>query len=168
MPTVKNVGEPCAGEPHARIDGGREETSVSRQRRAMPGASRLPDQPLAELGERLASRGTRSLKTNGSARSLGTAAVENKVVQRAVDDLFSAIYEADLFGCSYGFRPRRSRPRRPTTTLTSQKGPTRPRPSPPPAQPPGAFRQTIALPCNPISTIDPHTRRTDKRGPHRK
>jgi hypothetical protein len=30
MPTVKNVGEPCAGEPHARIDGGREEASLSR------------------------------------------------------------------------------------------------------------------------------------------
>src|SRR3954466_12908551 len=26
MPPVKNVGEPCAGEPHARFDGGREET----------------------------------------------------------------------------------------------------------------------------------------------
>ena len=48
MPTVKNVGEPCAGEPHARIDGGREETSVSRRRRATLGASRLPDQPLPE------------------------------------------------------------------------------------------------------------------------
>ena len=34
MPTVKNVGEPCAGEPHARFDGGREETRASRQRRA--------------------------------------------------------------------------------------------------------------------------------------
>ena len=32
MPPVKNVGEPCSGEPHARIDGGREETSVSRLR----------------------------------------------------------------------------------------------------------------------------------------
>jgi Abortive infection C-terminus len=30
MPAVKNVGEPCAGEPHARIDGGREETGTSR------------------------------------------------------------------------------------------------------------------------------------------
>jgi hypothetical protein len=29
MPAVKNVGESCAGEPHARIDGGREETSQS-------------------------------------------------------------------------------------------------------------------------------------------
>jgi hypothetical protein len=45
MPTVKNVGEPCAGEPHARFDGGREETSDSRPRRATSGASRLPDQP---------------------------------------------------------------------------------------------------------------------------
>jgi|HubBroStandDraft_6_1064221.scaffolds.fasta_scaffold35780_2 hypothetical protein len=45
MPTVKNVGEPCAGQPHARIDGGREETGTSRQVRAEPGASRLPDQP---------------------------------------------------------------------------------------------------------------------------
>jgi hypothetical protein len=33
MPAVKNVGEPCAGEPHARIDGGREET---RDQSAMP------------------------------------------------------------------------------------------------------------------------------------
>src|SRR3954467_11592411 len=45
MPAVKNVGEPCAGEPHARFDGGREETSASRPARAAPGASRLPDQP---------------------------------------------------------------------------------------------------------------------------
>src|SRR3954471_753134 len=45
MPAVKNVGEPCAGEPHARFDGGREETSDSRPCRATLGASRLPDQP---------------------------------------------------------------------------------------------------------------------------
>ena len=43
MPAVKDVGEPCAGEPHARFDGGREETGASRPRRAEPGASRLPD-----------------------------------------------------------------------------------------------------------------------------
>jgi hypothetical protein len=54
MPAVKNVGEPCAGEPHARIDGGREETGTSRQARAEPGASRLPDQPRAALGAQLA------------------------------------------------------------------------------------------------------------------
>ncbi len=43
MPAVKDVGEPCAGEPHARFDGGREETNASRPRRTAPGASRLPD-----------------------------------------------------------------------------------------------------------------------------
>ena len=42
MPTVKNVGEPCAGEPHARIDGGREETGQSGHQPRGPGASRLP------------------------------------------------------------------------------------------------------------------------------
>ena len=30
MPPEKNVGEPCEGEPHARFDGGQEETSTSR------------------------------------------------------------------------------------------------------------------------------------------
>ncbi len=40
MPAVKDVGEPCAGEPHARFDGGREETSASRPRPC--GARRLP------------------------------------------------------------------------------------------------------------------------------
>ena len=29
MPPVNGVGEPCAGEPHARFDGGREETNTS-------------------------------------------------------------------------------------------------------------------------------------------
>jgi hypothetical protein len=57
MPAVKNVGEPCAGEPHARFDGGREETSASRPARAAPGASRLPDQPLREC--RMAHRAQR-------------------------------------------------------------------------------------------------------------
>ena len=40
MPAVKDVGEPCEGEPHARFDGGREETNASRliaaQRQAPP------------------------------------------------------------------------------------------------------------------------------------
>jgi len=43
MPAVKNVGEPCAGEPHARFDGRREETRpVGPARAARPGASRRP------------------------------------------------------------------------------------------------------------------------------
>ena len=39
MPAVKDVGEPCAGEPHARFDGGREETNANRhhpERRQAP------------------------------------------------------------------------------------------------------------------------------------
>ena len=43
MLAVKNVGEPCAGEPHARIDGGREETRAQSAMPCDPGASRLPD-----------------------------------------------------------------------------------------------------------------------------
>src|SRR5215218_2657646 len=42
MPTVKNVGEPCAGEPHARFDvgGGRKPDQSATPRG--PGASRRP------------------------------------------------------------------------------------------------------------------------------
>src|SRR5262249_50809500 len=34
--TVNDVGEPCEGKPHARFDGGREETSATRARRLSP------------------------------------------------------------------------------------------------------------------------------------
>jgi len=34
MPAVNGVGEPCAGEPHARFDGGREETNDGGRRNA--------------------------------------------------------------------------------------------------------------------------------------
>jgi RNA-directed DNA polymerase len=36
------------------------------------------------------------------------AALEDKIVQRAVVEVLNAIYEADFLGFSYGFRPRRS------------------------------------------------------------
>ena len=45
MPTVKNVGEPCAGEPHARFDGGREETrpvGYAARPRRLPSTRPLP------------------------------------------------------------------------------------------------------------------------------
>src|SRR5580693_7776383 len=48
MPTVKNVGEPCAGEPHARFDGGREETRPVDSTRA---AEAPPVYPTTLLGE---------------------------------------------------------------------------------------------------------------------
>ena len=41
---LEHVGEPCSGEPHARIDGGRKPASVG-SGRATPAACRLPDQP---------------------------------------------------------------------------------------------------------------------------
>ena len=40
-------------------------------------------------------------------RPLGIAALEDKIVQRAVVEVLNAIYEADFLGFSYGFRPGR-------------------------------------------------------------
>jgi group II intron reverse transcriptase/maturase len=47
-------------------------------------------------------------KSDGRQRPLGIAALEDKIVQRAVVEVLSAIYEADFLGFSYGFRPGRS------------------------------------------------------------
>jgi RNA-directed DNA polymerase len=70
---------------------------------------------LAELHSRI-HRGTyRALpsrrryipKPDGRQRPLGIAALEDKIVQRAVVELLNAIYEGDFLGFSYGFRPGR-------------------------------------------------------------
>jgi len=47
-------------------------------------------------------------KADGALRPLGMAALEDKIVQRAVVEVLNAIYEADFLGFSYGFRPKRS------------------------------------------------------------
>jgi retron-type reverse transcriptase len=47
-------------------------------------------------------------KSDGQQRPLGIAALEDKVVQRAVVEVLNAIYESDFLGFSYGFRPGRS------------------------------------------------------------
>ncbi len=47
-------------------------------------------------------------KPDGRQRPLGIAALEDKVVQRAVVEVLNAIYEVDFLGFSYGFRPGRS------------------------------------------------------------
>lgn len=47
-------------------------------------------------------------KADGGCRPLGVPALEDKIVQGAVAEVLSAIYEADFLGFSYGFRPRRS------------------------------------------------------------
>jgi RNA-directed DNA polymerase len=46
-------------------------------------------------------------KADGRQRPLGIAALEDKIVQRAVVEVLNAIYEVDFLGFSYGFRPRR-------------------------------------------------------------
>lgn len=51
-----------------------------------------------------ASRRTYILKTDGTLRPLGIAAVEDKIVQQAVVKVLSMIYEEDFLGFSYGFR----------------------------------------------------------------
>ena len=46
-------------------------------------------------------------KADGRQRPLGIAALEDKIVQRAVVEVLNAIYEVDFVGFSYGFRPGR-------------------------------------------------------------
>ena len=46
-------------------------------------------------------------KPDGRQRPLAVAALEDKIVQRAVAAVLNAIYEEDFLGFSYGFRPRR-------------------------------------------------------------
>jgi group II intron reverse transcriptase/maturase len=47
-------------------------------------------------------------KADGRQRPLGIAALEDKLLQRAVVEVLNGIYETDFLGFSYGFRPGRS------------------------------------------------------------
>ena len=47
-------------------------------------------------------------KPDGGTRPIGVPALEDKIVQGAVAEVLSALYEADFLGFSYGFRPGRS------------------------------------------------------------
>jgi RNA-directed DNA polymerase len=47
-------------------------------------------------------------KSDGRKRPLGIAALEDKILQRAVVEVLNGIYETDFLGFSYGFRPDRS------------------------------------------------------------
>jgi retron-type reverse transcriptase len=46
-------------------------------------------------------------KADGRLRPLGIAALEDKIVQRAVAEIMASIYETDFSEYSYGFRPNR-------------------------------------------------------------
>jgi hypothetical protein len=47
-------------------------------------------------------------KADGRQRPLGVPSLEGKIVQGAVAEALSAVYEADFLGFSYGFRPGRN------------------------------------------------------------
>ena len=50
-------------------------------------------------------------KADGRQRPLGIAALEDKIVQRALVEVLNAINETDFLGFSYGFRPDAPPPR---------------------------------------------------------
>jgi RNA-directed DNA polymerase len=90
---------------------------------AAPGVDRLTwtdyeaelERNLEELHDRVHRGAYRALpsrrvyipKPDGRQRPLAVAALEDKIVQRAVAALLNAIYEEDFLGISYGFRPGR-------------------------------------------------------------
>lgn len=45
------------------------------------------------------------LKPNGKQRPLGILCTEDKIIQKGVAKILTAIYEADFLDCSYGYRP---------------------------------------------------------------
>ena len=74
------------------------------------------DANLADLYERLKTERYRAPvvrrayipKANGGRRPLGITTIEDKVVQKAVAWVLSAVFEQDFLECSHGFRPQRS------------------------------------------------------------
>ena len=109
---------------HHITEGTLEDAYRSLKRSASPG---IDEVTWAEYGEDLASRLAdlhdrvhggryRALpskrawipKADGTKRPLGIAALEDKIVQLAVNRIMQAIFEEDFVGFSYGFRPGRS------------------------------------------------------------
>jgi RNA-directed DNA polymerase len=108
---------------HVTIDRLRE-SFFALKRKAAPGVDGLrwrdyeagSEEHLRSLHARVQSGAYRALpvrrqyipKPDGKQRPLGIAALEDKIVQRAVVEVLNAIYEGDFLGFSYGFRPGRS------------------------------------------------------------
>src|SRR5712691_5171442 len=100
-----------------------EEAFFELKENAAPGVDRLTwkdyeaelERNLEDLHERVQRGAYRALpsrriyiaKPDGRQRPLAVAALEDKIVQRAVVALLNAIYEEDFLGISYGFRPGR-------------------------------------------------------------
>jgi RNA-directed DNA polymerase len=94
------------------------------KRKAAPGVDRVTwedyekqlESNLQELHARVHRGAYRALpsrrkyipKADGRMRPLGIAALEDKILQRAVVAVLNAIYEEEFLGFSYGFRPKRS------------------------------------------------------------
>jgi len=47
-------------------------------------------------------------KGKGKTRPLGISSIENKIVERGITEILTAIYEQDFIDNSYGFRPRKN------------------------------------------------------------
>ena len=100
-----------------------EEAFFELEKNAAPGVDRLTwedyeanlDRNIEDLHDRVQRGAYRALpsrrvyipKPDGRQRPLAVAALEDKIVQRAVVALLNAIYEEDFLGFSYGFRPGR-------------------------------------------------------------
>ena len=65
MPAVKNVGEPCAGEPHARIDAAAGGNQASRLRRAAQAPLADPTKEGRHRPRNATSRAWQCLRSNG-------------------------------------------------------------------------------------------------------
>jgi RNA-directed DNA polymerase len=100
-----------------------EEAFFELKKDAAPGVDRLTwkdyeadlERSIEDLHQRVQRGAYRALpsrrvyipKPDGRQRPLAVAALEDKIVQRAVVALLNAVYEEDFLGISYGFRPGR-------------------------------------------------------------